>query len=100
VTAGVKTARAEYERLTAVGFPRRFPIAQFPNPPLIAALAAGVLAQVAHGATHDYARSVAELAIGVWAYEELAHGVNWFRRLLGATFAILTIVRVANALHR
>jgi hypothetical protein len=35
----------------------------------------------------------------IWAYEELAHGVNWFRRLLGATYAVIMVVRVAHALH-
>ena len=35
----------------------------------------------------------------IWAYEELVHGVNWFRRLLGLAFVILLIVRVARAVH-
>jgi hypothetical protein len=35
----------------------------------------------------------------IWAYEELVDGVNWFRRLLGVAFVILSIVRVAHALH-
>lgn len=91
--------RARYRRLTAVGFPRGFPIAQFPNPPLIVALLAGALGRFVHGSAHDYAMSVSYLAIAVWAYGELVHGANWFRRLLGATFAILMIVRVADALH-
>jgi hypothetical protein len=34
-----------------------------------------------------------------WAYEELAHGVNWFRHLLGAAYAVIMVVRVARALH-
>jgi hypothetical protein len=97
--AGAEAIRAEYKRLTAVGFPRRFPIAQFPNPPLIVALLAGLLGRFVHGTAHDYALSVSYLALAAWAYEELAHGVNWFRRLLGATFAIAMIVRVADALH-
>jgi hypothetical protein len=33
------------------------------------------------------------------AYEELVHGVNWFRRLLGLAYVILLVVRVAGALH-
>jgi len=35
----------------------------------------------------------------IWAYEELVHGVNWFRRLPGLAYMILLIVRVADALH-
>jgi hypothetical protein len=47
----------------------------------------------------DYATSVSYLALMVWAYEELAHGVNWFRRVLGLAFAVILVVRVAHALH-
>jgi hypothetical protein len=36
-----------------------------------------------NGVEHPYAASVSYLALSIWAYEELAHGVNWFRRLLG-----------------
>jgi hypothetical protein len=35
----------------------------------------------------------------VWAYEELVHGVNWFRHLLGLVFAVALVVRVAGAIH-
>jgi hypothetical protein len=42
---------------------------------------------------------VSYLALTIWAYEELVHGVNWFRRLLGLAFVILLIVRVAHAVH-
>jgi hypothetical protein len=34
----------------------------------------------------------------IWAHEELVHGVNWFRRILGLAYMILLIVRVADAL--
>jgi hypothetical protein len=51
------------------------------------------------GSEHSYAASVPYLALTIWAYEELVHGVNWFRRLLGLTFVILLIMRVAHAVH-
>jgi hypothetical protein len=35
----------------------------------------------------------------IWAYEELVHGVNWFRRLLGLAYVIPLIVRVSHALR-
>ncbi len=60
---------------------------------------AGAIGGVAHGRAHDYAVAICYLAIGAWAYGEMADGVNWFRRLLGAAFAVLMVVRVANALH-
>jgi hypothetical protein len=88
-----------FRRLTELGFPRRFPIVQFPNVPLIVAFLAGVAGRLVHGTAHTYAVSVSYLALTIWAYEELAHGVNWFRRLLGLTFGVVIVVRVAEALH-
>jgi hypothetical protein len=35
----------------------------------------------------------------VWAYEELVHGVAWFRRLPGLVYAIVMVMRVAHALQ-
>src|SRR6266480_1404566 len=83
-----------YKRLTQLGFPRRFPIVQFPNLPLTIAVIAGEAGRFAHGAQHSYAASVSYLAMTIWAYEELAHGVNWFRHLLGLAFAVIMVVRV------
>jgi hypothetical protein len=88
-----------YQRLTELSFPRRFPIAQFPNLPLVVALIAGTAGKFLDGSAHSYAMAVSYLALTIWAYEELAHGVNWFRRILGLAFVILLIVRVARALH-
>jgi hypothetical protein len=88
-----------YQRLTALSFPRRFPIVQFPNLALIVAFAAGWAARFLHGSAHSYAVAVAYLAMTIWAYEELVHGVNWFRHLLGLVFVILLIMRVAHAMH-
>jgi hypothetical protein len=84
-------------RLTKIGFPRRFPIVQFPNAPLIIALVADQAARAVHGGAHAYLVSTGYVAMMVWAYEELIHGVNWFRRLLGLGFAILLIVQVAHS---
>jgi hypothetical protein len=47
--------------------------------PLIAAFIAGQAAGQAHGAAHAYASAISYLALAIWAYEELVHGVNWFR---------------------
>lgn len=85
-------------RLFALEFPRRFPIVQFPNLPLIIAFVAGQSTRVAGGTTHTYLASIAYLAMTVWAYEELTRGVNWFRRVLGLVYAIVMVMRVAHAL--
>lgn len=88
-----------YKRLTQLGFPRRFPIVQFPNLPLIIAFVASVAGRFAHGTGHTYTTSLTYLAMTIWAYEELARGVNWFRHLLGAAYVIILLTRVAHALH-
>ena len=95
----VQAIRSDFKRLTEAGFPRNFPIVQCPNPPLAVGLLAGAIGGLVHGRGHDYAVAISYLAIGVWAYEELTQGVNLFRRLLGAAFAVLMVVRIANALH-
>ena len=88
-----------FKRLTQLGWPRRFPIVQFPNAPLIVGLIAGQAAGQSYGATHAYAAATSYLAFTIWAYEELVNGVNWFRRLLGLGFAIALIVHLALALQ-
>jgi len=71
--------------------PRRFPIFQFPNRPLITASVARLTAVLA-GRGHlgedgrrlsPLAVIVSHLALIVWALEELVSGANWLRRLLG-----------------
>jgi len=44
---------AELWRRGQAGWPRGFPMAQFPNPPLLLAFAGWGLAAVAGGAAHD-----------------------------------------------
>jgi hypothetical protein len=87
-----------FERLTQLGWPRDFPIVQFPNAPLIVAFLAGAAAARTHDAGHAYLAAISFLATGVWAYEELLHGVNWFRHLLGLGYAISTAAHLALAL--
>jgi hypothetical protein len=91
---------ARFKRLTELGWPRSFPIVQFPNAALIVAFLAGQAASLAHGASHSDAAAVSYLALAIWAYEELVHGVNWFRHLLGFAYLISTGAHLALALHR
>jgi hypothetical protein len=72
---------------------------QFPNAPLLVAFLAGEVGKHTRGTGHDYASSASYLALVIWAYLELAEGVNWFRRLLGLTYVILTATHLAMALH-
>jgi hypothetical protein len=96
--ASVK-GRGAFKRLTQISFPRSYPIVQFPNAPLILAFLSGLLAQHSHGREHAYAQAVSYLALAIWAYLELFHGVNAFRRLLGLAYTISTVVHLANTLY-
>ena len=75
------------------------PIVQFPNAPLIVAFLAGQVAGRVHGQGHADAAAISYLALTVWAYEELFHGVNWFRNLLGLAYLASTAAHLALALH-
>lgn len=63
--------------------PRRFVIAQFPNTELLAAMAAAAVARTSTGESARTAALVSDVALLVWAYQEIVDGANWFRRLLG-----------------
>ena len=88
-----------FKRLTQISFPRSYPIVQFPNAPLILAFVSGLVAHHSHGHEHAYAQAVSYLALAIWAYLELFHGVNAFRRLLGLAYTISTAVHLANTLY-
>ena len=89
---------AELWRRGQVGWPRRFPIAQLPNPPLIVALAGWGLAAATGGTAHDVGRAVFIVGLAAWAWEELVAGVNWFRRLLGAGALVWLVIGLAGEL--
>jgi hypothetical protein len=81
-----------------VGWPRRFPLVQFPNPPLLVAFAGWGFAAVTRGTAHDVGRSVFVVGLGMWALLEAVHGVNWFRRLLGAGVLVWIVAGLAGGL--
>jgi hypothetical protein len=87
-----------YRRVRQFGWPREFPVVQFPNNALILAFVGGQVAATVHGSGHFDALAVSYLAMTIWAYEELAHGVNWFRHGLGLFYIISTGVHLALAL--
>jgi hypothetical protein len=60
---------------------------------------AGLASKSLHGADHRYALAIAYLGMTVWAYEEFATGVNWFRHLLGLVYLVILVMRVAHAIH-
>ena len=80
------------------GWPESFPIAQFPNAPLLVALGGWLVAALTDGSAHAYARAAFYAGLAAWAWEELAGGVNWVRRALGAGGLVYVVVKVGEAL--
>lgn len=80
------------------GWPPRSPVAQFPNPPLLLALAGWLVGALASGTAADAGRAVWYAGVAAWAWLELTDGANAFRRLLGAAGFVYVVVRVADAL--
>jgi hypothetical protein len=76
--------------------PRRFPIFQFPNPPLIAAILASAFARTTHGPRAQRAAQLSRLALLIWSAEEVTTGANWFRRSLGIAAAAHTLSALAG----
>jgi hypothetical protein len=80
------------------GWPASFPLVQFPNATLLAALGAWLVAALTDRSVHSYARAAFYAALAAWAWEELAGGVNWVRRSLGAAGLVYLVVKVGAAL--
>ena len=80
------------------GWPAAFPVAQLPNAPLLVAFAGWGVGKATDGSVHDYARGVFYAGLAAWAWEELAAGDNWFRRLIGAGGFAYVVVQVGRAL--
>jgi hypothetical protein len=84
-------------RLGQTGLPARFPLIQFPNAPLLVAFAGSGCATVTRAGTiHDVGRAVFYVGLGVWAWEEVNDGANWFRRLLGGAGFVWIAVQLAG----
>ncbi len=95
-SATIAMTVAELWRLGQRGWPRPFPIAQFPNPPLLVAFTGWGLATASGGTAHEIGRVVLTLGLAVWAYGEATGGVNWFRRLLGVGGLVWIIANLAG----
>ena len=89
---------ADLWRRGQVGWPRPFPLVQFPNKPLLVAGAGAGLAAAADGAAHDVGQAIFTIGFGVWAWDEALHGINWFRHLLGGAALVWLVVRLASEL--
>ena len=90
--------RRVWARMRGWSWPPAYPIAQFPNPPLIIGLLALGLRHLASGVWAIAFAVVGYAFIGAWAYLELTMGVNLFRRALGAAGLAYTLVAIARLL--
>jgi hypothetical protein len=80
------------------GWPPNAPVAQFPNAPLLLALAGWLLDLLAGGTAGDVGRAVFYTGLAAWAWLELSDGANALRRVLGAGGLVFVVVRIADAL--
>ena len=85
-----------YRRLARRSWPRSYPIAQFPNPPLLLAIAGWIVSAVSSGDLHSVGRAAFYVGLAVWAWLELSAGVNTFRRVSGAAVLIWTVAEFAK----
>jgi len=80
------------------GWPASFPVAQFPNWPLLVALGAWIVAALTEGSLHYYARAAFYAGLAAWAWDELERGTNWVRRALGVAGLFYVVVKVGAEL--
>jgi Na+/H+ antiporter NhaD/arsenite permease-like protein len=79
----------------------RLTVVQWPNISLSVFIVISIVLHAIHlvGGVEIFARVLADLAIFVWAIDELMRGVNPFRRALGMVVLITTCVSVLLAVH-
>ena len=94
----ITSAFTRYRRLARGGWPPSFPVVQPPNAPLLFALAGWLVAVPTDGAVHAHARAAFYTGLAAWAWGELAAGVNWVRRALGAGGLVYVLVKLGVAL--
>jgi len=75
----------------------RIVIWQFPNVPLLAWLAATVVRMLTHGAFATTFGYIGTAALTYWAGDEIARGVNPFRRLVGVVVLTGIVVHLARS---
>ena len=78
--------------------PPSYPVAQFPNAPLIVAFGGLAVAAVTDDTAQDYAMAVHYAGLTAWAWLELTDGDNAFRRVLGAAGLAFVVARVGAGL--
>lgn len=82
------------------GWPADYPIAQFPNAPLLVAIAAWIARRLTEvgSAPNDWATAIFFVALAAFAWWELADGANGFRRAMGAAVLVFVVISLAGEL--
>lgn len=80
-----------------------FPVArmvfiQFPNRYLITMLGAWLASNFLKGQLYFFSRTIFYVAGVIWSYEEIAHGINIFRKSLGIIVMLILIMGLWRAL--
>ena len=75
----------------------RLTVAQWPNIPLLVFILSWVAFHLFHltGTAQSVVRVLGDVALLVWAGDELVRGVNPFRRILGLAVIIATVASIA-----
>lgn len=76
----------------------RIVVAQRPNIPLLIWIGATVDGWFVHGTAHEVLRGLGTIALVIWAGDEIARGVNPWRRILGSVVLAAVLVNVLVSL--
>jgi hypothetical protein len=78
------------------GWPASYPLVQFPNAPLLVAIAGSLAARLLSGDAADLATAVSRIGVVIWAYLELVRGDNAVRRVFGAAGLVWMAVQISG----
>jgi membrane protein len=70
----------------------RIVVAQLPNLPLVVWIVARAIRFLVHGGTGTVFAVIADLALAIWAGDEIVRGVNPWRRALGVAVAVVLVL--------
>ena len=71
-----------------------FVIAQFPNKYLWIMIVTWMVSYFTKGPIQSFSRSIFYVSAIIWSYEEIVHGINWFRQILGLAVMISVTVSI------
>jgi hypothetical protein len=69
-------------------------IIQFPNKFLITMFVAWLISHYSEGYLFSFSRTIFIVAGVIWSYEEIVHGVNWFRKILGIIIMVMIMTGI------